>query len=148
MNSWVKINHDFGVPAARLVFSSRSRVGMEVMHAMAGIGDDPVKLEAMLVQVVGTVRPELKGCSVVGINVGRFPMSLAVDVVHPALPRVTFWTGECEQMLEPCPVCSGPIMAGMNTWCRTWKGATVNVCSEGCCNAAEPVRVGIGRWHP
>lgn len=138
MTSWVRIDHALGMPAVRLLVNWRSDWGRHLLQGIKDAKDDVDELAEQCQLVVETVRPELKGCTVVGVMAHRLPMMLSIDVIHPSLKRTRCSEPSEEQMLELCPVCHGLVSADVGKWLRRmWQGRDVLVCSQECCVKEE-----------
>jgi hypothetical protein len=131
MNSWIKADHDFGVPWVRLVVSMRDMIAGRLLGTMKDIAL-PQDIALYLEQEIPKLRPDLKGCQVFGINCGRVFGVLNIDVGHPSLQRVQMSHMPEEQWLEPCAVCKKPMLVDGNMWCRNTPDGYEKVCSEEC----------------
>lgn len=148
MNSWIKADHDFGVPWVRLVVSMRNAVIQGWMNDLDKF-THPATMARFLESVIPTMRPDLRDCQVWGINCGRQPVTLTIDMSHPSLPRVGRFEIPPEQWLEPCAVCKRPMNVGDMQWSNAKaKLFAVNThdvcCSEDCAKAL--VQVDFCNW--
>lgn len=157
MNSWIKADHDFGVPWVRLVMSLRDGAAVRLLTTMKDIALSQ-DIALYLEQEIPKLRPDLEGCQVWGINCGergkRFGM-LTIDVNHPSLPRVSRFDLPKQQWLEPCTLCKKPIHVEDKQWSRLLakqdnSPMCVTVCSE-CCHKplkSLPETTTLREWMP
>lgn len=91
MSQWIKIDHDFGVPAVvfqlpmRQLAIEHATGGSEVVRALTD--GNPERIEAAFLKLVEKYRPEFPGGAVVTMSVNLGAYCCEFLYVHPLLPR-------------------------------------------------------------
>lgn len=99
--SWIKTDWDFGVPYRVFTVGIREATLATGIRDMLGANRDrPTEIEAALYQLVKFWRPNLDGCSIVGIDFGG-GFGFRITVVHPSLPRTEWGEMPVEEPLNP-----------------------------------------------
>ncbi len=141
MTIWLRTDVDFGAPYITLVLHGNSRLGMEFQTKWRMDIEDSagVTLQAIVVEkFIETVRPELKGCIVIGMQLSLTGYVWKFNILHPSLKRVKTFE-YVEERLETCPVCKKPLSMNKR-WLRSttndyYTAETFEVCSEQCVTA-------------
>ncbi len=142
MSNWVRTDWDFGVPAARLMVHLRSEAGQMLLKIVEKFSAFPEEMASTIAQVVvGRNREDLQGCTVIGIcRPWTHGMLMAVDVIHPSLPKTPSGAWFGEQYLMPCACCRQPRRCGVDD--QTWlasvgENRTVECCGKECGDKLE-----------
>lgn len=109
MSKWINTDFDFGVPYANFVLGLRTPLGQRLHDLLKSRVDSPETLEEEVKKIIERVRPNLKGCVVVGMDCSVLRMEWGLQVIHKDLPRLKHFRIAPLIKLEPCAVCDKDI---------------------------------------